>query len=71
MTIAIDLDKGQAEDIIHMLEDYIMSAEDKVEMLTCDGPEDEKDQQYHEEMKALLATAIVLSEQIANTLNNS
>ena len=58
--ITLQLEQGQCVDVMHMLSDYIMNMEDRIE---CYGDDADMD-----EDKANLATAIVLYDSIENEL---
>ena len=58
--ITLQLEQGQCVDVMHMLSDYIMNMEDRID---CYGDDADMD-----EDKANLATAIVLYDSIENEL---
>ena len=58
--ITLQLEQGQCVDVMHMLSDYIMNMEDRIQ---CYGDDPDMD-----EDKANLATAIVLYDSIENEL---
>ena len=58
--ITLHMEQGQCIDVMHMLSDYIMNMEDRID---CYGDDADMD-----EDKANLATAIVLYDSIENEL---